>query len=321
MRMVKELFSVSTPERMDFRENDTVQRPYFVMELRLLPWQELLISLAMMLVLILIVVHFNVPNPNMILISGLVVSSALFGYNGGLLSAALMLLYSMYFFSTDHNFVSYTVMNLEKLIVILIGIVVVLLFVCELKRSSLRAFHEIEKLSEELKEDNLLLKEISMNDPLTGIRNRLALRRDFTGYIGANVFVMMMDVDNFKEINDCHGHDQGDRILRMTGRNLSEQFGQGHCYRYGGDEFLVIFPDGGETDFRGRLRNIFDLSPAIDRNRADGERASYSAGYVSGTVEEESDLRAMISAADEHMYTAKRSGKNKIEGSVMPAAR
>ena len=132
-----------------------MHRPYFIMELKLLPWQELLISAVMMLVLILIVVHFNVPNPNMILIAGLVVSAAIFGYNGGLLAGGLMLLYSMYFFSTDHNFVSYTTVNLEKLIVILIGITVVLLFVCELKRSSMRAFNEIDDLTQRLQEDNM----------------------------------------------------------------------------------------------------------------------------------------------------------------------
>ena len=169
-----------------FTEHETgnIHRPYFIMELRLTLWQELLISAAMMLVLILIVVHFNVPNPNMILIAGLVVSAALFGYNGGLLAGALMLVYSMYFFSTDHSYVHYTTLNFEKLIVILIGIVVVLLFVCELKRSSMRAFNEIDDLTQRLQEDNMLLKELSLNDALTGIRNRLALRHDFNAYIG-----------------------------------------------------------------------------------------------------------------------------------------
>ena len=295
-----------------------MHRPYFIMELKLLPWQELLISAVMMLVLILIVVHFNVPNPNMILIAGLVVSAAIFGYNGGLLAGGLMLLYSMYFFSTDHNFVSYTAVNLEKLIVILIGITVVLLFVCELKRSSMRAFNEIDELTQQLQEDNLLLKELSRNDALTGICNRLALRHDFNSYIGRDVYVVMMDVDNFKEINDRYGHDQGDRILRVTGRNLADQFGQEHCYRYGGDEFLVILPDAGETAVRSQIKAVFELSPPLDKSKPD-LRAGYSVGYVAGHAMDDHDLRKLFAIADERMYTAKRAGKNQIEGSPVMA--
>ena len=295
-----------------------MHRPYFIMELKLLPWQELLISAVMMLVLILIVVHFNVPNPNMILIAGLVVSAAIFGYNGGLLAGGLMLLYSMYFFSTDHNFVSYTAVNLEKLIVILIGITVVLLFVCELKRSSMRAFNEIDELTRKLQEDNILLKELSLNDALTGIRNRLALRHDFNNYIGKDLYVVMLDVDNFKEINDRYGHEQGDRILRVTGRNLADQFGQEHCYRYGGDEFLVILPDAGETAVRSQIKAVFELSPPLDKSKPD-LRAGYSVGYVAGHAMDDHDLRKLFAIADQRMYTAKRAGKNQIEGSPVMA--
>ena len=299
------------------REAGGVHRPYFIMELKLLPWQELLISAVMMLVLILVVVHFNVPNPNMILIAGLVVSAAIFGYNGGLLAGGLMLLYSMYFFSTDHNFISYTPLNLEKLIVILIGITVVLLFVCELKRSSMRAFNEIDELTRKLQEDNVLLKELSLNDALTGIRNRLALRHDFNNYIGRDLHVVMLDVDNFKEINDQYGHEQGDHILRVTGRNLADQFGQEHCYRYGGDEFLIILLNAGETALRGQIKAVFELSPPLDKSRPD-VCAGYSVGYAAGHVADDHDLRRLFTVADERMYAAKRAGKNQIEGSSVP---
>lgn len=304
---------MNADKQKDSPRSDQVSRPYFIMELKLLPWQELLISAVTMMALILVVVHFNIPNPNMILIAGLVVSSAIFGYNGGLLAGVLMLLYSMYFFSTDHNYVSYTPLNLEKLIVIIIGISVVLLFVCELKRRSMRAFNQIEELSAKLREDNLLLQEVSLIDPLTNIRNRLALRRDFRSYTGEDVYVMMLDVDDFKGINDRYGHDQGDRILRLTGKSLADHFGQDHCYRYGGDEFLVICPDEVGLDFRRRVENVFEMSPPLNK-RDPSDHANYSAGYVSGAVHDERDLRSMISLADERLYAAKRSGKNKIEG-------
>ena len=266
--------------RHEAYKTDNVYRPYFIMELKLLPWQELLISAVMMLVLILVVVHFNVPNPNMILIAGLVVSAAIFGYNGGLLAGGLMVLYSMYFFS-------------------------------------MRAFNEIDELTRKLQEDNVLLKELSLNDALTGIRNRLALRHDFNNYIGRDLHVVMLDVDNFKEINDQYGHEQGDRILRVTGRNLADQFGQEHCYRYGGDEFLIILPNAGETALRGQIKAVFELSPPLDKSRPD-VCAGYSVGYAAGHVADDHDLRRLFTVADERMYAAKRAGKNQIEGSSVP---
>lgn len=295
------------------RDSGTPLHPYFIMELKMQPWQTLLVSAGMMLVLILIVVHFSIPNPNMILIAGLVVSSAVFGYSGGLLSGALMLLYSMYFFSTDHSLIHYTSMNFEKLIVILIGIVVVLLFVCELKRSSIRAFREVEDLTAKLQEDNLLLQEISLNDALTGIRNRLALRRDFPTYIGDDVCVMMLDVDNFKSINDQYGHDQGDRILRLTAHGLADRFGTEHCYRYGGDEFLVICPEICETDFRSNINSLVQYVSTPSKHQPEILTA-YSVGYVFGRAQDEHALRSYITTADERMYKAKRSGKNQVVG-------
>ena len=127
-----------------------------------------------------------------------------------------------------------------------------------------------------------------------------------------------MDVDNFKEINDRYGHDQGDRILRVTGRNLADQFGQEHCYRYGGDEFLMILPDAGETAVRSQIKAVFELSPPLDKSKPD-LRAGYSVGYVAGHAMDDHDLRKLFAIADERMYTAKRAGKNQIEGSPVMA--
>ena len=107
-------------------------------------------SVVIMAVLIAIVVIFKVPNPNMILIAGLVFCSALFGYGGGIIAAAIMLGYTLYFFSTDHSFTQFTPENLQKVFVSLAGITADMLFVCVLKRADIRSFREIDELTDQL---------------------------------------------------------------------------------------------------------------------------------------------------------------------------
>lgn len=286
---------------------------FSLMYLQLRLWQELLLSLALMLLLIAFVYFFNVPNPNMILVAGLVICSATFGYSGGLTAGLVMFVYTLFFFSTGNDFVSFSDINRTKVFVSLFGIVVDLVFVCELKRTVLAAFRRIGSMTETLQEDNRLLKEASHIDGLTGIRNRLALRSDFHSYCDRELFVMMMDIDNFKSINDTYGHDQGDAVLEAVGYELSTLFGRDHSYRYGGDEFIVFASEESEQSFLEKANRFLAHLPVLSRS-APPERVGCSIGYVYGCPADEAALRAMLSAADERMYQAKSSGKNHILG-------
>ena len=93
-----------------------------------------ILSAILMLVLIFAVSYFNVPNPNMILISAMVLFTGLGGIIPGAVSAFLMLLYSMYFFSTNHSFFQYNEVNSQKIAVIIIGMVINFVVVAALKR-------------------------------------------------------------------------------------------------------------------------------------------------------------------------------------------
>ena len=298
---------------MNYHPIDSKHRLFSFIYKERSPWVALLSSVILMLVLILIVIQFNVPNPNMILIAGLVVCSALFGYTGGVVAGVIMFVYTVYFFSTDHSFLSFTDQNMEKVFVSLIGIVVDMVFVCELKRASNAAFREIKSLTATLQEDNRLLQQISLTDTLTGCRNRLSLRHDFPDYIDHATCVMMMDVDDFKSINDQYGHDKGDIALEQTGKLLINTFGVNHSYRYGGDEFLVICPEINEDVFRQKAQSIMDNRPVIDVG-SETIQVSYSIGYSSGKPSDESSLRNMLILADNRLYQAKRRGKNEIVG-------
>ena len=266
---------------------------------------QLLVSAASMLVLIFIVYHFNVPNPNMILIAGLVFCSALFGFGGGIIAAVIMFLYTLFFFSDGNDFMTFTYENMQKVVVTLIGITADMLFVCLLKQSEMQAFREVDELTEQLKDENIKLRDMSVTDALTGIRNRMALRQDYTSYQNLDVNVMMLDLDDFKTINDTRGHEEGDRVLRETGELLAATFGDKHCYRYGGDEFVVIVPEITEAEFKKKIDAMTENSPKITVN-GEPSRVRFSVGTAHARLDDIHVLRDLIKEADEKMYKNKK---------------
>ena len=160
-------------------------------------------------------------------------------------------------------------------------------------------------LTVQLQEENERLKDVSQTDALTGIRNRMALRNDYESYSGHEVTVMLLDLDSFKKINDTYGHEEGDRVLSETGRLLSDAFQKEHCYRYGGDEFLVIAPDMSETEFLRKLDSVMGHRPSLEK---DGgfSTVGYSVGIVHAVLNGKRDLRNLFSEADQKMYRLKR---------------
>ena len=160
----------------------------------------------------------------------------------------------------------------------------------------------IQQVTTHLKSTIGELNQIAYIDALTGIRNRMALRQDYDSYLGHEVTVMMLDLNDFKIINDTHGHEEGDRILKETGALLAGTFGADHSYRYGGDEFLVIVPDMPELVFHEKLEEMIRAKPRIKEMGT----VSFSVGHVHGTVDRPDRLRNFISNADEKMYEVKR---------------
>ena len=87
-------------------------------------WQQVVLTFLVMTLMCCGVYLFSIPNPNMILITGLTVCTALYGFPAGITSGIIMIVYSMFFFSTDHSFFNYTSVNLQKLAVIVFGVIV-----------------------------------------------------------------------------------------------------------------------------------------------------------------------------------------------------
>lgn len=154
-----------------------------------------------------------------------------------------------------------------------------------------------EKLSKQL-------LHISMYDTLTQVKNRYALRNDFSSALNKELFVMLADVDDFKGFNDGQGHDKGDEILQKFADSLKTSFGNEFCYRYGGDEFLVMIPNPEKGKFLKSIQNCYDM----DKN------FHFSGGYTVGIAHKDDDLRELIAQADKNLYKAKRNGKNQTIG-------
>ena len=277
------------------------------------------ISLAAMMLLVGVVFVFKLPNPNMLLITGLAVCTSLYGFPSGIVCAIVMIVYSMYFFSTEHSMFAYTALNLEKMAVIVLGVTLTTLFIGNLKRQQEQANRKLREMNESLAEDNAALQEATATDALTGVHNRFALRRDYSRFANRDVHVMMVDLDDFKGFNDRFGHQMGDRILCQLSLALVECFGGEWCYRYGGDEFLIIVPDVQESDFLAKLEKLKRRVKDID---VDGQRlpAHFSAGYVHGVCELSYDLRLMMHQADSNLYDAKALGKDCYVGRAFSRA-
>jgi len=298
--------------------NDSAGRSTSVVDMRG-EIKHTLIALAVMMLMVLLVFLFNVPNPNMLLITGLAVFTSLYGYPAGIACALVMIVYSMYFFSTDHSFFFYTPLNLQKMGVIVLGVVLNTFFIGRLRRKYAETERMLREQNKDLAEDNQHLEAASMTDELTGVRNRFALRRDYSRFANRDVHVMMLDLDNFKGINDQFGHTAGDHILKRLSAALADSFGAQWCYRYGGDEFLVILPDVEEGEFLGKLESLKRRVRQID---LDEQRlpVHFSAGYVHGLCELSYDLRLMMHQADSNLYDAKGLGKSCYVGRAFSRA-
>lgn len=148
-----------------------------------------------------------------------------------------------------------------------------------------------------LKKSNEMLEYTTRHDGLTGLRNRRALDEDALDVVGKTLSVFMIDIDYFKEINDTYGHTAGDRVLRETARRIRALFPDNRCYRYGGDEFLVL----GEQEQLHPEDTCSFSAPAVS-----GNRISLSIGHARGSVGNYDQLFELITEADTGLYDVKR---------------
>lgn len=166
------------------------------------------------------------------------------------------------------------------------------------------------------------LHRFASTDGLTGIANRrafdLVLERELArgARNGAPVSLVMLDIDHFKQLNDAHGHQRGDDVLRAVAASLA---GQCREYdtpaRYGGEEFAVILANCSAEEAPAaaeRLRLAIVEADSPVRVTASGGVATFP---LNG-----SDAASVVTAADEALYTSKRTGRNRVTASTREQA-
>ena len=162
---------------------------------------------------------------------------------------------------------------------------------------------EVEKRSE------------SVLDPLTGLLNRSALARRFNELeqqarlTGAEIALIVCDVDRFKRVNDNHGHERGDAVLRDAAYEMRKQLRSFELiYRFGGEEFVLVLPGAREDDARMLAER---LREAVGAARPGGLAITLSLGVASASGTEVA-FTSLFRAADQALYAAKERGRDRV---------
>ena len=141
-------------------------------------------------------------------------------------------------------------------------------------------------------------------DQLTGLLNRYALDRIQNFEKPVSCQIAMSDIDHFKQINDKYGHTKGDEVLKITASTLLDVFRKKDCYRYVGDEFLIVAINLSEDTFRDRLA-LWEKKLSVTRIEGIEEPIIVSYGVVSGTVHSKDEIFKLIKEADEKLCVIK----------------
>lgn len=193
-------------------------------------------------------------------------------------------------------------------------------------RVRLQAGDRIVRLQSELIEARERLRDQANRDPMTGLFNRRAIQRKFRDrqqdptQVGQPLGTLLLDIDHFKLINDTHGHDVGDMVIVEVGKRLQEIVGaSGLVSRYGGEEFLVVFPLCEREfveDCAARLRMAIRSTPLVTPK---GVSVSLTAsmGVAWAPLQAEDVIEEYVKVADEALYEAKEGGRDRVVSRVL----
>jgi len=186
----------------------------------------------------------------------------------------------------------------------------------ELTRQNEKLEQAVQEKTTELRMLNEQLHMQSVTDELTGLYNRRyfmdRLREEYGRYrrYKGNVCLCIIDIDNFKAINDSYGHNVGDLVLKAVANTLNSHIRASDVVaRYGGEEFTLLMPD----------TNLISARQLLERIKSGFQQADilaqYKVTFSAGIAQVKEDIPTLddlIKSADDVMYQAKASGKNRI---------
>ena len=208
------------------------------------------------------------------------------------------------------------ILNDNVLKIFFIGFVNILIFLYMLtlfdehEKNKIQMYNEYNQLSKDA-------QEIAMVDTLTGAATRVKFNNDLNDLIQlASRFkeqtftFMILDIDNFKNVNDTHGHDYGDIVLKDVAKTIKKHIRKtDYFYRWGGEEFVILMP-------MNNLKKSIDYSNILREKISKIEFKKIKQITCSfGLVEYQSkdDETTIIKRADKFLYEAKKNGKNRVE--------
>jgi len=172
---------------------------------------------------------------------------------------------------------------------------------------------------------------MAYRDDLTGVLSRRAFNEHLNG-LGRRYVIAMLDLDHFKRVNDFYGHDVGDQVLRLAGAKMLSVGSGGRVYRYGGEEFAIVFPRKSKDHVIACMEELRATIAAYrfairGPNRPDppreGARNRYGGGAetcisvtvsigIAESVDGKASPREIVVAADTELYRAKQRGRNRV---------
>lgn len=178
----------------------------------------------------------------------------------------------------------------------------------------------ILRLEEELMQARIQMEALAMHDGLTGLLNRRAIEEyaeaefNMADRKKQAMSVILLDIDHFKNVNDRFGHKFGDVVLRQVAQTLKEDLrNYDRVGRWGGEEFLLILPGTELKDAVTVAERLRSKTAAVQTSLENGETFSIhiSLGTACTTGQFQS-LAKLIDAADQALYQAKQSGRNRV---------
>ena len=172
----------------------------------------------------------------------------------------------------------------------------------------------LESTSKDLDELNKQLGKIAFTDQLTKVYNRWELERSINEAItlaqnGSSYSLLFFDIDHFKHVNDTYGHDVGDVVLKSIVNIVKDFIEDNHVFgRWGGEEFLYLFPNSDvekALEFAERIRQTID-----DTCFVTVQHLTVSIGVT--MIRPEDTIDTFVKRADEALYNAKETGRNKV---------
>lgn len=162
----------------------------------------------------------------------------------------------------------------------------------------------------------------ALHDPLTGVANRRALMEGIERSVSlaarthSSLALLMLDIDLFKKVNDTHGHQAGDQVLKEVASRVSRRLRHHDLLgRYGGEEFMVLLPDTGLAGARvvaESIRSAIEETPILLESGK--VQITISIGlHTRNPTASSTTLHDMVEACDQAMYAAKALGRNRVE--------